>query len=117
MSRALTKSARSGQFGYHVHNAFNESERAMRMNIVDIRNGLIGPINRVMHEGERVVLERRGKPVAALVSLEDLAAIEAMEDAADARAVRKARKEGGELIPWEQIKAELGIGIPRNTVQ
>lgn len=87
------------------------------MNIVDFRNGLADPINRVMYQGERVVLERRGKPVAVLVSVEDFQTLEAMEDAADVRSARKAMKEPGEPIPLEQIKAELGIGTANTGVK
>ena len=39
------------------------------MNVVDIRYKLADAINRVAYAGERIVLERRGKGVAALVSL------------------------------------------------
>ena len=76
------------------------------MNIVNIRAKLADTLNRVAYQGERVVLERRGKGVAALVSMGDLALLEKLEDEADVRAVKAARQESGE-IPWEQVKAEL----------
>jgi prevent-host-death family protein len=55
-------------------------------------------INRVAYGGQRVVLERRGKPVAAVVSLDDLALVEALEetglrDAAEKK-VREVRAKG-----------------------
>ncbi len=80
----------------------------MRMSIVEFRNQLADPINRVMYQGERVVLERRGKDVAALVSIEDLQTLEALEDVADLKAAREARKEK-RTIPWEKVKSELGL--------
>jgi prevent-host-death family protein len=80
----------------------------MTINIVNIRSRFADTINRVAYQGERVVLERRGKGVAALVSMEDLAALERLEDEADAKAARAALREPGE-IPWEQVKAELGL--------
>lgn len=85
----------------------------MRMSIVTFREQMAEPINRVAYQGERVVLERRGKGVAALVSMEDLAMLEAMENDADVRAARKARKEKGS-IPWEQVKAELGVATTKS---
>jgi prevent-host-death family protein len=80
----------------------------VRMSVVDFRNQLAEPINRVMYQGERVVLERRGKGVAAVVSMDDLRRLEAMEDAADLKAALKARKEKG-AVPLEKIMAELGL--------
>ncbi len=35
--------------------------------------------------------------------------IEAREDEADVKAAREALAEGGEPIPWEEIKAQLGL--------
>ncbi len=85
----------------------------MTVNIVKIRSYLADTINRVAYQGERVVLERRGKGVAALVSMEDLALLEKIEEEADAKAARralarmKAKKE--KPIPWVKVKAELGL--------
>jgi hypothetical protein len=37
-------------------------------------------LNHVTYRGERVILQRRGKDVAALISIEDLAILEVAED-------------------------------------
>jgi len=66
-------------------------------------------INRVTYRRERVVLERRGKGVAALVPVEDLELLEALEDKLDVAAARAALAEKGPNIPWSRLKAELGI--------
>ena len=66
-------------------------------------------INRVSYRGERIVLERRGKGVAALVPVEDLQLLEALEDRLDVEAARAALAEKGPSIPWSKLKAELGI--------
>ena len=84
-----------------------EIEFPMNASIVDIRNNLADTLNRVAYTGERIVLERRGKPVAAIVSIEDLARLEQLEDHADLRAVRKARKQGGKPVPLAKVKARL----------
>ena len=85
----------------------------MTVNIVKVRSKLADTINRVAYQGERVVLERRGKGVAALVSMEDLALLEKLEDEADAKAARKAlarmKREKEKPIPWGQVKAELKL--------
>jgi prevent-host-death family protein len=85
----------------------------MVMNVVNIRSRLADTINRVAYQGERVVLERRGKGVAALVSMDDLALLEKLEDEADAKAARKVlaemKRKKLKPIPWRQVKAELGL--------
>lgn len=60
-----------------------------------------------------VFLTKRGKPVVAVVDVGELQALlAAAEDLADLRAVRAARDEvaaGAEPIPWDELKAELGL--------
>ena len=68
-------------------------------------------VNRVAYAHERVILERRGKNVAALVSIEDLELLELMEDRTDLEAARKALADakGKKLIPWKDLKKKLGL--------
>jgi prevent-host-death family protein len=58
----------------------------MELNITDIRENLADALNRVAYAGERIILKRRTKSVAALVSIEDLALLEQLEDAQDVKA-------------------------------
>ena len=46
-----------------------------------------------LYQGERIILERRGKEVAAIVSMDDLALLQMLEDRDDVRAARKALAE------------------------
>lgn len=66
---------------------------------------------RVKHEP--LFLTRHGRRVVALVDAADLERlIEAAEDLADLLATAQARAEreaGAAPIPWEEIKAELGL--------
>lgn len=72
---------------------------------------------------KRIILTRRGKPLAALVPLEDLELLDALENAADAEDVHLAREEAGapppaprgawcggpgEVVPWDTVKGEFG---------
>jgi len=59
--------------------------------------------------GQRVIVQRRGKDVAALVPFEDLELLERIEDEVDLAAIRQALAEGGDPIPWEKVKADLGL--------
>ena len=81
---------------------------AAQVNIVELRSKLADTINRVAYSGERVILERRGRGVAALVSMDDLAILEALEDQADVRAALKARRQKGQ-VPLSAVKARLGM--------
>jgi prevent-host-death family protein len=85
----------------------------MTLNVVQIRSKLADTINRVAYQGERVVLHRRGKGVAAIVSMEDLALIEKLEDEADAKAARKALAEmkRKKLRPVRYSKARKQLGL------
>ena len=49
---------------------------AQRISIAEARADLSAHINRVAHGRERIILTSRGRPKAALVSLEDLQALE-----------------------------------------
>ncbi len=63
------------------------------LSIAEARNNLAETINRVSYGGERVLFARRGKPVAALVSAEDLALLQRIENAEDIRDAAKVLKE------------------------
>ena len=75
------------------------------LSIAEARNGLAEAINRVSYGGERVIFARRGKPVAALVSPDDLALLQRIDDDEDIRAARKALREY-ERDPSHAIKLD-----------
>jgi prevent-host-death family protein len=85
----------------------------INVGVAEIRDNLADALNRVAYQGERIVLERRGKGVAVLVSMEDLALLETLEDKEDAKAARKAladvKRKGGKGVPLVDVKAELGM--------
>ncbi len=80
-----------------------------RMPASKARDEFAETLNRVAFKGERVLLRRHGKDVAAIVPVEDLQLLEDIEDRMDIEAARKALKEKGPNIPWKKIKAELGL--------
>ena len=65
-------------------------------------------LNRVVYGGERIVLARRGRDLAAIVPMDDLELIRALEDRIDLQRVKRALKEKGS-VPWKKVKAELGL--------
>lgn len=74
---------------------------ALRTTISDL-------LDRVVHHGERVEVERYGKPVAALVSSRDLELLEAIENRMDIEAARAALSEPGRRS-WDEVRAELAL--------
>lgn len=83
----------------------------MKIGTTKTRNPLSDILDRVARDGDRVVLHRHGKGVAAMVSMEDLALLERAEDeywATEARkAQAEAKRKGEKYIPLEQVEREL----------
>jgi antitoxin (DNA-binding transcriptional repressor) of toxin-antitoxin stability system len=67
-------------------------------------------LTRVVTKGERVKVHRRGKAVAALIPLEDLALLEELEDRLEVEdAERRLADSADKTIPYEQVRRELGL--------
>jgi prevent-host-death family protein len=66
-------------------------------------------LNRVAYAGERIVLQRRGKDLAAIIPLGDLNYLEELEDRLDVEAARTALDESKERIPYDKVRKELGL--------
>ena len=79
-----------------------------RLSASKAREDFADVVNRAAYKGERTLLHRRGKDVAAVVPVADLALLEAIEDRMDLEAARKAMKEPG-TIPWAKVKKDLGL--------
>jgi prevent-host-death family protein len=66
-------------------------------------------VNRAAYGKERVVLHRRKKPVVAVVPIEDLEAIERLEDEIDIREARKSMRERGRNAPLHEVKKRFAL--------
>jgi prevent-host-death family protein len=68
-------------------------------------------LRRVASDKERVVLTRAGEELVAIVPVEDLALVEALEDRADLEDAREALREAREkgTTSLADLKAELGL--------
>lgn len=78
------------------------------INSAKARNSFSDLLNESGFGGKRIVVTRKGKAVAALVSIEDLEVIQAMEDQKDVREATGILSDPkSEYIPWEQAKKEL----------
>ncbi len=81
------------------------------LSTVEARGNFSDLVNRSAYGKERVVLTRRGKGVAAVVPIEDLRLLEAIEDRLDLEDIEKAlaNPKNKKAIPWNKVKKELGL--------
>ena len=81
-----------------------------RIAVIDARKDLADILNRAAYGKERVVLTRRGKDVAAIVPMDDLNILEAIEDHMDLTESKKimdrvqARSE--QVLSLDEVKAK-----------
>ena len=71
-------------------------------------------IDRARTEHEPVYVARHGRRIAAVIDADDLdCLIELAEDMADIRAAEQARESmratGEAPVPWDEVKADLGL--------
>jgi prevent-host-death family protein len=77
----------------------------------ELRDKLSELVGRCAYGGDRFVVKRHGKPLAAIVPLEDMYVAQYFEDQLDSADYQQA-VEAGDLEntrPWNEIKAELGL--------
>ena len=84
-----------------------------RLNVVELKNSLGDVLNRAEYQGDRIIVHRRGKDAAALISMEDFRLFERLleqaEDRADVAAARAALAESDERIPYAEVRRQLGL--------
>ncbi|MHB8399579.1 MAG: type II toxin-antitoxin system Phd/YefM family antitoxin [Candidatus Limnocylindrales bacterium] len=80
------------------------------VSVSEARETFADLVNRVAYRHERVLVTRRGRPVAAIIPIEQVEFLERAEDEYDMRLADEARAEleHTPAIPWEQVEAELG---------
>lgn len=87
------------------------------MSLSEARDHWAEVIGRVQFGGERVTIARRGKPVAVVVSVEDAAFLDEMEDRALGDLVRDRlaewEAEGSKTYSHEEVFGEDGQGEDR----
>ena len=87
--------------------------------VIDARKDLADVLNRAAYGKERVVLTRRGKDVAAIVPMDDLNILEAIEDHMDLKESEKilerVRAGSEQLLSLEEVKAKYQGAKPGKT--
>ena len=91
---------------YVSYSSYNSSMTRLRTS--KARQDFADTLNRVVYGRERIVLARRGRDLAAIVPMDDLELIRALEDRIDLEKARKALKEKGS-VSWKKLKADLSL--------
>lgn len=76
------------------------------LGVVEIRNNLADIMAQVAYSGVRFVVERKGRRMTALVSVEDLRRLEALERARDSELLRRAKAASQGTVPLDQVIGE-----------
>lgn len=78
------------------------------VNSAKARKSFSDLLNESGYAGRRIVVTRKGKAVAAMVSIKDLEALQALEDDKDVTEAKRILSDPeSEFIPWEEAKKEL----------
>lgn len=65
----------------HVHKVHYKGLLIMRrLNAAEIRKDLAEALNQVAYAKERIIIHRRGKDVAVMISMEDLQLLQSLEE-------------------------------------
>jgi len=93
----------------HIRFVRTRSWRASNISISEARDGLAELVNCVAYARERVRLVRRGRALAAVVPIEDVELLEALEDGLDLEAAREAIADpaNAERVRWKEIRERL----------
>ena len=78
------------------------------LSMTDARQEFTALANKVMFGGKRICISKNNKPAFALVPVEDLQILEALEDEIDLNEALKALKEPGS-IGLKAFKKKLGL--------
>ena len=81
----------------------------IRLSTSELRKDTADALNKVVYRGDRIALQRRGKDVAVIVSVEDYELLRAIEDRADMETIKKIKAEQGEDVLWDDLKREPGL--------
>lgn len=94
----------------HATTSHTEQSSHPEISVANLRSSLGDTINRATYAGDRVIITRRGKPSAAIISSDDLAYFEALEDAADSEALAAARRaDDGYRVGIDAIATKYGL--------
>ena len=85
------------------------------MNVVEARKSFSDVMARVAYTGQRVVVERKGRPMMALISIEDLHRLEELEKGATSTRARREAALALAAAARARIRSERnGVPLPNS---
>ncbi|MBI1882757.1 MAG: type II toxin-antitoxin system Phd/YefM family antitoxin [Chlamydiae bacterium] len=66
-------------------------------------------LNKVFYQGERIIVKRRGKNVAAFIPMSDLDVLRQMENEIDLRIAKAELKKSKQFVSYKSVRKELGL--------
>jgi prevent-host-death family protein len=78
----------------------------MRVGATELRNKIGDLLARIRYAQERFIIEHRGEPVAAVISIKDLEELERLEDERDAALLELAERTSEGLVPFKELVAQ-----------
>ena len=88
-------------------------ERHRKIRTADARNHFADIINSCAYGRERIILTRRNKGLVGVVPIEDIEALELIEDYLDLssalEALKRAEEKGEKPLLWENVAKILGL--------
>lgn len=75
----------------------------------DARKQFADILNRAAYAHEPTVITRQGKEIAAVISIEDLAYYQQLEDLLDGEMAKERLAQGNRRYSLEEAKAKLGL--------
>ena len=79
------------------------------LSVTDLKNDFRKATGKVEHGQVRLVIERNNKAAFALIPIEDLELLQRVEDFIDAQAAEASMNDPRPSIPWQDLKARLGL--------
>jgi prevent-host-death family protein len=79
------------------------------ISVTDARDDFAELVNRVAYGKDRVIISRRGRELAAIVPVSDVALLELLDDELDLMAARAALADpaNSEALDWKDVRGEL----------
>ena len=79
------------------------------ISVTDARDDFAELVNRVAYGKDRVIVSRRGRKLAAIVPVSDVALLELLDDELDLMAARAALADAAnsEALDWKEVRGEL----------
>lgn len=96
---------------YVMYNMYEpQDHEGVHVSVTEAREDFAELVNRAAYKEERVIITRRGRAIAAIVPIDDVAYLERLEDDYDLQEALRVLNDPDEMantIPWEQVKNEL----------